>query len=152
MLPHFKYNKENLSIKPKKDIELIDAHELQKDKILEALTVSKDISEASKIAGVTRKTIYSYLKDEDLIIAYRDIKHTQLREISEKISNGAKTAAKFLIEILDDASAPSNIKLHASTKLLDFYIKFINIETNMNSAIFEEIENSFDVFKLPSGL
>ncbi len=55
-------------MKPKKDIELIDAHELQKDKILEALTVSKDISEASKIAGVTRKTIYSYLKDEDLII------------------------------------------------------------------------------------
>ncbi len=106
MLPHFKYNKENLSIKPKKDIELIDAHELQKDKILEALTVSKDISEASKIAGVTRKTIYSYLKDEDLIIAYRDIKHTQLQEISEKISNGTKTAAKFLIEILDDASSP----------------------------------------------
>lgn len=139
-------------MKPKKDIELIDAHELQKDKILEALTVSKDISEASKIAGVTRKTIYSYLKNEDLIIAYRDIKHTQLREISEKISNGTKTAAKFLIEILDDASAPSNVKLHANAKLLDFYIKFINIETNMNSAIFEEIENSFDVFKLPSGL
>lgn len=139
-------------MKPKKDIDVIDAHELQKDKILEALTVSKDISEASKIAGVTRKTIYSYLKDEDLIIAYRDIKRTQLREISEKISNGAKTAAKFLIEILDDTSAPSNIKLHASAKLLDFYIKFTNIETNMNSAIFEEIENSFDVFKLPSGL
>ena len=55
-------------MKPKKDIELIEAHELQNDKILEAFTVSKDISEASKIAGVTRKTIYSYLKDEDLII------------------------------------------------------------------------------------
>lgn len=139
-------------MKPKKDIEVIDAHELQKDKILEALTVSKDISEASKIAGVTRKTIYSYLTDEDLIIAYRDIKRTQMREISEKISSGAVSVAKFLIEVLSNASAPPNVKLHASAKLLDFYIKFTNIETNMNSAIFEEIENSFDVFKMPSGL
>ena len=53
-------------MKPKKGIEVINAHDLQKDKILKALTVSKDISEASKVAGVTRKTIYSYLKDHTL--------------------------------------------------------------------------------------
>lgn len=139
-------------MKPKKDIEVMDAHELQKDKILEALTVSKDISEASKIAGVTRKTIYSYLKDEDLIIAYRDIKRTQMREISEKISSGAVSAAKFLIEVLDDVNATPSVKLQASAKLLDFYFKFINLETNINSATLEDIENSFDAFKMPSGL
>ncbi len=130
----------------------LSTSKIKKDKILKALITSKDISEASKVAGVTRKTIYSYLNDEDLIIAYRDIKRTQMREISEKISSGAVSAAKFLIEVLSDTSAPTNIKLHASAKLLDFYFKFINLETNINSAILEEIENSFDVFKIPSGL
>lgn len=136
----------------KEGIEIINAHDLQKDKILKALVVSKDISEASKVSGVTRKTIYSYLKDDDFVIAYRNLKRTQLREISEKISCGVESAAKFLIEILNDTSAPTNVKLNASTKLLDFYFKFINIETNINSAILEESENSFDIFNVSSGL
>ena len=136
----------------KEGIEIINAHDLQKDKILKALMMSKDISEASKVAGVTRKTIYSYLKDEDFIIAYRNLKRTQLREISEKISCGVESAANFLIRVLDDANATPNVKLQASTKLLDFYFKFINIETNINSAILEEAENPFDIFRVSSGL
>ena len=130
----------------------LSTSKIKKDKILKALMISKDISEASKVAGVTRKTIYSYLKDEDFIIAYRNLKRTQIREISEKISCGVVSAAKFLIEILNDTSAPINVKLNASTKLLDFYFKFINIETNINSAILEESENSFDIFNVSSGL
>lgn len=136
----------------KEGIEIINAHDLQKDKILKALVVSKDISEASKVAGVTRKTIYSYLKDDDFVIAYRNLKRTQLREISEKISCGVESAANFLIGVLDDANATPNVKLQASTKLLEFYFKFMNIEANINSDILEEAENPFDIFRVSSGL
>ncbi|MDO4199656.1 MAG: hypothetical protein Q4D57_02725 [Clostridia bacterium] len=107
-------------MKPKKGMEIINAHDLQKDKILKALTVSKDISEASKIAGVTRKTIYSYLKNDDFVIAYRNLKRMQLREISERISCGVESAANFLIGVLDDVNAAPSVKLQASTKLLEF--------------------------------
>lgn len=139
-------------MKTKKGIEVINAYDLQKDKILKALTVSKDISEASKVAGVTRKTIYSYLKDKDFVIAYRNLKRTELREISEKISCGAVVASNFLIGILDDVNATPSVKLQASTKLLEFYFKFMNVEANINSDILEETENSFDIFKVSSGL
>lgn len=139
-------------MKPKKDIEVINSYDLQKDKILKALMMSKDISEASKVAGVTRKTIYSYLKDDDFVIAYRNLKRTQLREISEKISCGVESAANFLIRVLDDANATPNVKLQASTKLLDFYFKFMNVESNINSDILEEAENPFDIFRVSSGL
>lgn len=136
----------------KKNIEKINAHGLKKDKILKALTTAKDISEASQIAGVSRKTIYSYLKDKDFIIAYRNLKNTELREVSEKISFGASYAADFLINILNDTTAKQNTKLHASIKLLDFYSKFVNIETSINSTILKESENLFDIFSFSSGL
>lgn len=139
-------------MKSKKGTQVINAHDLQKDKILKALTVSKDISEASKVAGVTRKTIYSYLKDNDFVIAYRNLKRTELRELSEKISCGAVLASNFLIGILDDVNAAPSVKLQASTKLLEFYFKFMNVEANINSDILEESENSFDIFKVSSGL
>lgn len=102
-------------MKTKKGMEIINAHDLQKDKILNALTVSKDISEASKVAGVTRKTIYSYLKDKDFVIAYRNLKRTELRELSEKISCGAVLASNFLIGILDDVNATPSVKLQAQS-------------------------------------
>lgn len=139
-------------MKSKKGTQVINAHDLQKDKILKALTVSKDISEASKVAGVTRKTIYSYLKDKDFVTLYRNLKRTELREISEKISCGAVLASNFLIGILDDVNATPSVKLQASTKLLEFYFKFMNVEVNINSDILEESENSFDIFKVSSGL
>ena len=139
-------------MKSEKGTEIINAHDLQKDKILKALTVSKDISEASKVAGVTRKTIYSYLKDKDFVIAYRNLKRTELRELSEKISRGAVLASNFLIGILDDVNATPSVKLQASTKLLEFYFKFMNVEVNINSDILEESENSFGIFKVSSGL
>ncbi len=63
----------------------LSTSKIKKDKILHALINSKDITEAAKTAIVSRKTIYSYLKDEDFIIAYRNLKRTQIREISEKI-------------------------------------------------------------------
>lgn len=152
LLPNLNIQGEKLKMETKKNIEKINAHGLKKDKILKALTTAKDISEASQIAGVSRKTIYSYLKDKDFIIAYRNLKNTELREVSEKISFGASYAADFLINILNDTTAKQNTKLHASIKLLDFYSKFVNIETSINSTILKESENLFDIFSFSSGL
>ena len=152
VLPNLNIQVEKLKMETKKNIEKINAHGLKKDKILKALTTAKDISEASQIAGVSRKTIYSYLKDKDFIIAYRNLKNTELREVSEKISFGASYAADFLINILNDTTAKQNTKLHANIKLLDFYSKFVNIETSINSTILKESENLFDIFSFSSGL
>ncbi len=130
----------------------ITAHNLQKDKILQALTTSKDISEASKIAGVSRKTIYSYLKDEDFVLAYRNIKRIQFREISEKIAHGANVSTEFLLTLLYDINAPYHVKVQASVKLLELYSKFINFETDVNNATFEESYDRFSITPPPSGL
>ncbi len=139
-------------MKAKRDEQIITAHNLQKDKILQALTTSKDISEASKIAGVTRKTIYSYLKDDDFIIAYRDIKRVQLRDITEKIAIGANKATDFIFKILEDEAAPNSIKLQAGIKVLEMYMKFVEIDTNLNEASFKDNESIFDIMPNPSGL
>ena len=130
----------------------ITAQNLQKDKILQALTTSKDISEASKIAGVSRKTIYSYLKDEDFVLAYRNMKRIQFREISEKIAHGANIATEFLLTLLYDINAPYHAKMQASVKLLELYSKFIDFEAGVNNATFEENDDGFSIAPPLSGL
>ena len=129
----------------------ISSKELKKDKILQALTVAKDINEASEIAKVSRKTIYAYLKDDELVETHRNIKRVQLREISETIANGVAKAVNTVLDLMDKKSVPQ-VQLQASIKLIEMYVKFIDIEASINKATFKDNAGDFSISSEPSSL
>lgn len=127
------------------------SNDITKDKILQALTVASDISEASELAGVSRKTIYAYLKDDEFILAYRNIKRVQIRDISEKMNEGAYRAFERLLDIIDNSKVPYQVQLQACVKMLELYQKFVKLETNINQATLTD-NNTLDILPIESGL
>lgn len=125
--------------------EILSAKEIQYEKILQALTTSKDINEASKMAGVSRKIIYSYMNDCEFVIAYRNIERQQMRDICNNMTQGAIKACDFLLKILDNENATLPLKLNASVKFLDLFCKFRELEGNINACVFEE--NNISMFE-----
>ena len=126
--------------------ENISIGKIKKDKVLNALVNSKDITEAAKNANVSRKTIYSYLKNRDFIEAYNNLNRIQMREIIEKITDGAAISADYLISAINDNSVPINVKIQLCSRLLTIYTKFIPIEENINASTIRESESvHFDI-------
>ena len=127
----------------------LSTSKIKKDKILNALINSKDITEAAKIANVSRKTIYSYLKNRDFIEAYNNLNRIQMHEIIEKITTGAIISADYLISSIKDNSVPSNTKVQLCSRFLMLYDKYIAIEENINTvAIKESEELHFEISSL----
>jgi hypothetical protein len=129
----------------------IYSKELKKNKILQALTVAKDINEASEIAKVSRKTIYAYLKDDEFVEAHRNIKRVQLREISQTIAEGTNKAISTVLNLMENKTMP-HVQLQASVKLLEMYLKFIAIEASVNKATFKDNAGDFSISSEPSSL
>lgn len=108
---------------------------------LEALAAAGTITEATELAGVSRKTIYSYMNaDTEFIAAYRDMKRGQVRDIAEPINQGAEKAAAFIAGLLDDKEAPVSVKLSAAVKLLEIGAQYRETETAIDSVTLQSLE------------
>ena len=120
--------------------EKLSIDKIKKDKVLNALINSKDITQAAKTANVSRKTIYSYLKNREFIEAYNNLKYIQTRDIIEKITQGANLSAEFLNSSISDDKISINAKMQLCIKLLGVYAKFIKVEENINTAAIKSSE------------
>jgi hypothetical protein len=138
---------------PKNNSTQITADEVKRNNVLQALVTAKDINEAAQIAEVSRKTIYTYMTSDDIfVVAYRNLKREQLRELSDKMTVGATKAADYLLSMLDDEETPPNVKLQACVKILELYAKFRELEGGINRAVFSEKQGIFDLEPTKSGL
>ena len=122
----------------------ITKNELLQDKILEALSIAKDITDASEIAGVSRKTIYAYFSDESFILKYRDLRREKMRDISIILNFIASQASNNIYSILSNESLSPQALLNASIKILELFLKFGQLENELNKVQLEE--NSFGFF------
>jgi molybdenum-dependent DNA-binding transcriptional regulator ModE len=128
------------------------AADLTRGKILKALAAAGTITETAKLAGVSRKTIYSYMNtDAEFIAAYRDMKRGQVRDMADTMNQKAEKAAAFIAGILDDKEAPVSVKVNAAIKLLEFGVKFREMETAIDGAALGSME-SIDVMQGTSPL
>lgn len=128
------------------------AADLRRAAILEALAAAGTITEAAELAGVSRKTIYSYMnEDKEFIAAYRDMKRGQIRDMANTINQKAEKAAAFIAGLLDDKEAPAAVKLSAAVKLLEIGAKYREAETAIDSATLHSLED-IQVFPVTSPL
>jgi len=128
---------------------VVKAEEIRKENALQALIVANNVSEAAETAGISRKTLYTYLNtDSDFLLAYRDAKREQLRAVSERMSEGATQATEYILSLISNEDAPPAIRLQASVKLLELYGKFRGYEGQINAAVLSATGNGLSFMGL----
>lgn len=94
--------------------------DLTREKILAALEDSSTLTEAAQKAGISRKTLYTYIRND--IAFAREFKarqeQTALEEMESAQANRRK-AYETILAIMDDAEQPGAIRLRAAQTLLD---------------------------------
>jgi hypothetical protein len=91
------------------------------------------------------------------LLTARNEKRLQFRELNERMIVGAVDAISLIHGIINNAGVSPAIRLQASARLLELYIKFRSLEGALNEIELEEMDcgqMKFDVCELtfPSGL
>ena len=125
--------------------------EVRKDAILQALVVSRSISEAAERVGCSRKAIYRWLNhDRDLLTELRDIRRGQIRDAADALAGAAEKAAEALVKILEDETVNPAVRVQAAGKVLEMAGTYRRLELETTKAAFCEAEGPVNIESLTS--
>ena len=98
--------------------------DVRKSKALEALLSNHSLSAAAKEAQISRKTLYHYLNSDPAFSeAYQNIRKEILHTVTQRMNSAVVSATEFLVRAVESPNCPPVMKMQASCKLLDFYVK-----------------------------
>lgn len=117
---------------------------LGKEKALAALMDSNSLTEAAEKAGISRKTLYSYLhNDADFANAFEQLRNEQTVNYIDTINSDRDSARNVIRQIMNDAEQPAAVRLKAAQAILteaenqDAIVnRIMNKNIDRNSAIF----------------
>lgn len=86
---------------------------------LQALIDSKTLTEAAEKAGISRKTLYNYVRnDVQFARAYKQIIEETATAAAETVEERAVRATDTIEQIMNDQEQPANIRLKAAEMIL----------------------------------
>lgn len=90
------------------------------NKALTALLETDTLTAAAEKAGISRKTLYSYLtNDKEFASAYMDAQSQQRIERLDEMREAALQARNTIMEIMTDKGQPTAMRLKAAAIVLD---------------------------------
>lgn len=93
--------------------------DLNKDRALTALLESNTLTEAAEKAGISRKTLYNYIRNDPAFgLAYRTARDQIAIEQMEALNNGTQRATRLLLDLMDDAEQPASLRMKAAQTIL----------------------------------
>mgnify|MGYP003614189814 CR=1 FL=1 len=93
--------------------------DLNKDRALAALLESNTLTEAAEKAGISRKTLYNYIRNDPAFgLAYRTARDQIAVERMEALNNGTERATRLLLDLMDDAEQPASLRVKAAQTIL----------------------------------
>lgn len=87
-------------------------------KAVEALLVTGDVSAAAKEAGVSRESLYRWLKQPAFLEAVREAEARALDELSRLLVRLGRSAATTLAKAMGDAETPAATRVRAADVVL----------------------------------
>lgn len=91
-----------------------------KARALDALLDSRTFTEAAEKAGIARKTLYSYLRDDvEFARAYKAAQERLTLERMEAIEADRQRAKAAIFAIMDDTKQPGAVRLKAAQSILE---------------------------------
>ena len=87
-------------------------------KAVEALLVTGDVSAAAKETGVSRESLYRWLKQPIFLEAVREAEARALDELSRLLVRLGRSAATTLAKAMNDAETPAATRVRAADVVL----------------------------------
>lgn len=94
-----------------------------REKILAALLCCSTKKEAATVAGVSVRTIHTYLQDPAFAAEYAEAKKNLVRSAADQIKRSLGPAIEALHAIATDPKAGKTARVQAARTLLEFGIK-----------------------------
>lgn len=96
---------------------------VNREKLLAALVNCNTKAEAARIAGVTTKTIYAYLRDPAFKKEYEEAKRHLILDASDQIQRSLAPSITALNEIATDPEAGKTARVQAARSILEYGIR-----------------------------
>ena len=120
---------------------------LNKQKALAALLDSNTITEAAEKAGITRQTLYGYMRDDaDFSRAYKIAQERIALEQAETIAEERRRAKDTIFSIMEDTAQPAAVRLKAAESVLEATEAQEVRQRKIINANLERQSNPFDIF------
>ena len=92
----------------------------QKQNALDALLDSNTLKEAAEKAGISRKTLYNYMRtDTDFARAYKEARERLTLERLDAAEKERKQAKDTILAIMNDTEQSSAVRLRAAQLIID---------------------------------
>lgn len=112
------------------------------EKIMTALLTSGSVTEAEKLAGVSRTTIYNRLNDKEFKAEYDRRRVLQLNEACSALQSTLTTAVNTVKEIIENRKNAPQIRLNACGMILQNCLRYVE-QIDILSRI-EELERTMN--------
>lgn len=94
--------------------------DLKKAAALAALAESNTLTEAAERAGISRRTLYGYIRDDvDFSVAYKSLQEQATLRAYEAAAARRDHASEVVEAIMDDAEQPGAVRLKAALSIID---------------------------------
>ena len=91
----------------------------KKQAALEALIDSNSLTEAAEKAGIARRTLYNYLRNDiEFARAYEEIRGRQTVALMDDLTERRKRAHDVIMGLMEDTEQPAIIRLKAAQAIL----------------------------------
>ena len=92
----------------------------QKQNALDALLESNTFTEAAEKAGISRKTLYNYIRtDTDFAKSYKEARERLTLERLDTIESERQQAKETILAIMNDKAENSAVRLRAAQAILE---------------------------------
>jgi hypothetical protein len=95
---------------------------------IQALLSADTIDKASELTGVTRNTLYRWLKDDFFIHELNQAKRKLVQHSILRLQRAVKDAVKTLLEVCNDKKAPASSRVSAAREIIRSTLKSIELE------------------------
>ena len=110
--------------------------------ILSALMTSETRQAAAEKAGISDRTLRTYLSDPDFIVRYQRQRTKLLSDATRQLQSNLQTTIKTLVGIIKSKDSSDKAKISASRLILEYGLRFTEI-TDLVSRI-ESLERVTD--------
>ena len=90
----------------------------RKQKALAALMASPTVAQAAKVAGISERTMYRYMDDDEFATAYKDAMKRISDETAARLIRSMGPAVNTLDEIAKDGRASPHARVQAANSIL----------------------------------
>lgn len=111
----------------------------KKDRALKYLIECETLTEASKKAEISRKTLYNYINtDSDFFRAYSDIQRSRRLALADEVTESTRGVFRTLQEIAEDSEVAPKDRVSACRELIFLLKEVCNSEKVTTKEIQDE--------------